>query len=143
MYTAVAERNGFFRDQGFAATETSTRNNESKISKISISNLEPAPCKASITSHWLKGWEADFGLSMRNVKRKFKVPKKVMAERCQATWLNLARARILCMLAHGYDPELENFDQSPFHNNESGSQNTETLAVAGAFVPLIENHSAT
>ena len=31
LRTAVAERCGFFRDQGFAASETSTRNNESKI----------------------------------------------------------------------------------------------------------------
>ena len=59
---------------------------------------------------------------MRKANRKYKVPKRVMGERCQITWLNLARVRFLCILANGYDPELENFDQSPFHNNESGSQ---------------------
>ena len=43
----------------------------------------------------------------------------------------------------GYDLEAENFDQSPYHNNETGSKNINTLAVAGLEVPLVENHSAT
>ena len=55
----------------------------------------------------------------------------------------MARVRALCLEAHGYDPELENWDQSPFHNNESGSQNVSTLAVAGSLVPLIEGHADT
>ena len=55
------------------------------------------------------------------------------------------RVRALCLAVHGYDPEIENWDQSPFHHNESGSQNMTTLAVAGrsATVPLIEGHAAT
>ena len=59
--------------------------------------------------------------------------------------LNVARVRSLCLAVHGYDPEIENWDQSPFHHNESGSQNMTTLAVAGkgAIVPLVEGHSAT
>ena len=38
---------------------------------------------------------------------------------------------------------MENFDQSPYHNNETGSKNVSTLAVAGLEVPLIEGHSDT
>ena len=86
-----------------------------------------------------------YGLSMRKPNRKYKVPKAVMAERLEIGWLNVARIRALCLAEFGYDPEIENWDQSPFHHNESGSQNMPTLAVAGngAIVPLIEGHSAT
>ena len=71
----------------------------------------------------------------------------------QQSWLNVwrsvgfnvARVRALCLAVHGYDPGIENWDQSPFRHNESGSQSMTTLAVAGkgAIVPLVEGHSAT
>ena len=38
---------------------------------------------------------------------------------------------------------MENWDQSPFHHNETGSGNTPTPAVAGVEVPLVEGHIAT
>ena len=97
----------------------------------------------NITSHWLKNWEADYGLSMRKANRKYKVPKYVMEERCEITWLNISRVRAFIMISQGYDPECENFDQSPFYGNEQGSLDSKTLAVAGGLVPLIENHSDT
>ena len=37
--------------------------------------------------------------------------------------------------------ETENFDQSPYQNNETGSKHVGTHAVAGLEVPLIEGHS--
>ena len=43
----------------------------------------------------------------------------------------------------GYDHHFENWDQSPFHHNETGSDNKPTLAVAGVEVPLVEMHTAT
>ena len=97
------------------------------------------------TARWFSGWQREYGLSMRKPNRKYKVPKAVMAERWEIGWRNVARIRALCLAEFGYDPEIENWDQSPFHHNESGSQNMPTLAVAGngAIVPLIEGHSAT
>ena len=84
-------------------------------------------------------------MSMRKPNRKYKVPKAVMAQRLEIGWTNVARVRALYLAAFGYDPEIENWDQSSFHHNESGSQNMTTLAVAGrsATVPLIEGHAAT
>ena len=38
---------------------------------------------------------------------------------------------------------MENWDQSPFHHNETGPNNQKTLAVAGVLVPLVELHTAT
>ena len=95
-------------------------------------------------SDWFSRFEYDYGLSMRKPNRKYKVPKAVLGQRCEIEWLNLSRVRALCIEVHGYDPEMENWDQSPFHNNEVGSQNLPTLSVAGCNeIPLIENHTAT
>ena len=52
-------------------------------------------------------------------------------ERCRITWLNIYRVRRLCELEHGYDPEMDGFDQKPFHFNESGSQMRKTLCWKG------------
>ena len=58
--------------------------------------------------------------------------------------MSLVRVRSVCAECHGYDPEMENWDQSPFHRNEVGSQNAKTLAIEGALeVPLIEGHADT
>ena len=62
-------------------------------------------------------------------------------ERLEIFWLNLFRLRLLMKLLLGYEPQLENFDQSPYHNNEVGSQDKPVLAVKGAKVPLIEGNS--
>ena len=90
-------------------------------------------------------WQREYGLSMRKPTRKYKVPKALMAQRLESGWLNAARSHALCLAVRGYDPEIENWDQSPCHHNESGSQNMTTLAVAGngANVPLVECHAMT
>ena len=84
------------------------------------------------TSRWFKAWQSEYGLSMRRPNRKYKCPRHVVAERMRLWWISVFRIRALCMEVFGYDPEIENWDQSPFHNNESGSQGTRTLSVKGA-----------
>ena len=39
------------------------------------------------------------------------------------------------------EPLIVNFDQSPFHNNETGSQDKPTLSVRGSTVPIVEGNS--
>ena len=97
------------------------------------------------TARWFSLWEREYGLSMRKPNRKYTVPKELMGQRLEIGWLNVARARALCLAVQGYAPEIENLDQIPFHHNESGSRSMTTLAVAGrsAIVPLVEGHSAT
>ena len=95
------------------------------------------------TCKWFRQWQAEYGLSMRRPNRKYKVPKYVLEERLKLWWITLFRIRALCLAIHGYDPEMENWDQSPFHNNESGSQDIRTLAVKGKEVPLVEGHHDT
>ena len=95
-------------------------------------------------SRWWMRFEADTGLSLRCPNRKYKCPKFILEERLELWWITLFRIRALCVALFGYDPEMENWDQSPFHNNESGSQNLRTLAFKGAStVPLIEGHADT
>ena len=97
-----------------------------------------------ITGKWFRGWEAEYGLSMKAPTRKYKVPGHIVDERCEIGWLNACRARAACEAIHGYDPEMENFDQSPYHTNETGSKGLPTLAVAGNLeVPLVEGHADT
>ena len=95
-------------------------------------------------SDWNARFEADYGLSLRRPNRRYKIPKSLAGQRCEIGWLNVARVRALCLAVHGYDPELENMDQSPYYKNQAGSSDARTIAVAGSLeVPLLENHSAT
>ena len=57
-------------------------------------------------------------------------------------WVALFRIRYFIQLIWGYDPVIYNFDQSPYHHNESGSQNRATLAVRGDKVPVVEGTAA-
>ncbi|MCP4239045.1 MAG: hypothetical protein GY772_00615, partial [bacterium] len=97
-----------------------------------------------ITSRWLLLWRRQYGVSLRRPNRRWKVSRSVLAERLRIVWLNLVRVRELCLLAHGYDPDVDGFDQKPFHFNESGSQGRNTLAYVGApTVPLKECAAST
>jgi len=80
---------------------------------------------------------------LRKPNRRYKVSRAVLAERLQIGWLNVYRARAAVAALKSYDPHMENWDQSPFHHNETGSENKPTLAVAGLEVPLVEQHNAT
>lgn len=72
------------------------------------------------------------------------MPRSVLVERLSCTWLNVARVRKAIQLAFGYDPVIEDFDQSPFHMNEIGSKNSGTLAIRGCGpLALKEGHAAT
>ena len=92
-------------------------------------------------SWWFKRWEEDYGLSMRAANRKYQVPRQVLKERLEIFWVNLFRVRLFISLVFGYDAIIYNFDQSPFHHNETGSQNKATLGVRGSTVPVVEGNS--
>ena len=96
------------------------------------------------TDEWFKCWENEFGLSMRNPNRQYKVGGEILWERLEIYWLNLAKVRMLCILVFGYDPDMSNWDQTPYHENEVGAQAGKTLAIAGAVeVPVNEHPGVT
>ena len=80
---------------------------------------------------------------MRKPNRKYKVPREVMAERLELGWLNAVRVCALCKAIHGYELEMENWGQTPLHNNESGSKDVLTIAFSGSLVPIVEGHAET
>ena len=102
------------------------------------------PPHVQVDGRWLNDFLVDYRLSSRKPNRKFKVPRRVLAERLKIFWIVISKARMLIILTWGYDPRMRNIDQSPFHGNEAGSAESNTLALKGApTVPLIENHAAT
>ena len=92
--------------------------------------------QVELSSKWFSSWRHEYGLSLRRPNRRYKALKAVLAERLEIGWLNVFRVRATILALKGYDPHVEKWDQSPFHHNETGSHNTETLAVAGVEVPL-------
>ena len=91
--------------------------------------------------HWFRRWEDEYGLSMRKANRKYQVPRPSIKERLEIVWVSLFRIRSFISLKFGYDPVIENWNQSAFHINETGSQNKFTLAIRGAIVPVVEGNS--
>ncbi len=92
-------------------------------------------------SQWFKRWEEEYGLSMRMANRKYAVPRHIVKERLEIFWVVLFRVRLFIALVFGYDALILNFDQSPYHHNETGSQNKPTLAIRGSIVPVVEGNS--
>ena len=74
-----------------------------------------------ITAKMVRAWEDEYNLTLRAPNRRYKVPRSVLADRLEIWWTNLLRIRQLILCEFGYDPEMQNFDQSPFHRNEAGS----------------------
>jgi len=93
---------------------------------------------------WINGWLYEHRLVSRRPNRKYKVKRWILAERLMIWWINTACIRKLILLHFGYDPSFRNVDQSPFHKNEAGSIESNTITIKGALaVPLIENHAST
>ena len=84
-----------------------------------VNGEKPAP--PVICAHWLRAWQIEYRISLRKPNRKYKVPKNVLGDRLQIFWRNLVRVRHLAVQLLGYDLDVINVDQSPFHVNEAGS----------------------
>jgi hypothetical protein len=81
----------------------------------------PVDIPQAITPHMVESFEDEFSLTLRKPNRRYKVARSVLAERLELYWTSLLRVRQLALLELGYDPAMQNFDQSPFHRNEGGS----------------------
>ena len=102
------------------------------------------PDNVEIDDRWVKEWLEDNRLTQRKPNRKWKVSRPTLKERLRSFWIISYSLRKFEILAKGYDPARQNFDQSPFHMNEAGSKATGTIAMKGCpIIPLIENHAAT
>jgi len=104
-------------------------------------NGTPAPSVNLDDGWWFSRWKQEHGLSMRRANRKYHVARHVQKERLEIFWVNLFRIRLFILEKFGYDPLIINWDQSPFHHNETGSQDKPTLGIRGSTVPVVEGHS--
>ena len=81
-----------------------------------------------IAYEWLWLFRKDYGISLRLPNKRWKVPRDVFEQRLRIMWLNVIGLRFWTFLATGEEPEaIDNFDQKPFHVNESGSKLQRTL----------------
>ena len=102
------------------------------------------PEHVDVNHRWLNRLLATYRIPSWRPNRKFKVPRTILMQRLEIFWIVTARLRTMVMVHFGYDPTFKNIDQQPFHQNEAGSQEWNTLTLMGAnTVPLIENHAAT
>ena len=93
---------------------------------------------------WMSRWRHEFQVSLRTPNRKWSVPRHVLQQRLGITWANIFRVRRCMARCLGYEPVIENFDQSPFHMNEIGSSGAGTMSIrGGGSVALKEGHAAT
>ena len=101
------------------------------------------PETVNINDRWVNDWLIEYGLSQRKPNRKWKVRRPTLKERLRIFWTMIYKLPKLVVLAKGYDPDMRNFDQSPFHMNEAGSKVTGSIAMKGApIIPLLENAEA-
>ena len=56
---------------------------------------------------------------MRQPNRKWTVPRQVLLERSEITWVNVARARKAIILKWGYDPAIKNAGSLTFRGCRS------------------------
>ena len=99
---------------------------------------------AAVNYNWLSRWKFQYRVSLRQPNRKWSVPRHIMKERLEIVWCNIFKIRRLMARCFGYDPIIENFDQSPFHMNEVGSKAAGSLTICGGgSVALVEGHAAT
>ena len=94
------------------------------------------------TPHWFALFEDEYGVSFKRANHKYEIARAVRKVRHEIGWLNNARIRAYVMLVWGYDPVINNLDQSPYYQNETGSQNKPALALRGESVPAVEGKSA-
>ncbi len=88
------------------------------------------PCDvADVNGTWLTDWTEEFRVSFRKPTKKYKVPDWVLEQRLQIFWESLIRVRRAAELCLGYDLQMDNVDQSPFHKNEAGSKDKCTLSI--------------
>ena len=107
-------------------------------------DLGEEPENVDITDRWVDDWLRDKRLTHRQPNRKWKVSRRVLAERLKFFWITIYKLRKLILMEKGYDPQMRTLDQSPFHMNEAGSKVCGTIAMKGApNIPLLENHGAT
>ena len=68
---------------------------------------------------WIQRFRKRHHISLRLPNKRWKVPMVVFKERVRILWCNLVRVRYAIFLIFGYWPDVDSWDQKPFHMNEA------------------------
>ena len=71
---------------------------------------------------WIQRFRKRHCISLRLPNKRWKVPMVVFKERLRILWCNLVRVRYAIFLIFKYWPDIDSWDQKPFHFNEAQSE---------------------
>jgi hypothetical protein len=94
--------------------------------------------KLKFSNCWIKGWEAEYGISLRKPNKRYSIKKTDLIVRLQDYLKNIWTLRRFFIEKYGVDPPIINGDQMPLHRNESSQQ--KTLAFKGEDTFVKENY---
>ena len=94
--------------------------------------------KLKFSNCWIKGWEREYGISLRKPNKRYSIKKSDLVERLQDYLKNIWTIGRFFIEKYGVDPPIINGDQMPLHRNESSQQ--KTLAFKGEDTFVKENY---
>ena len=84
----------------------------------------PEEEKLKFSNQWIKGWEQEYGISLRKPNKRYSISKENCIVRVQDYLKNIWSLRYYFIKTFGVDPPIINGDQMPLHRNESSGQAT-------------------
>ena len=97
-------------------------------------NSVPENGKVKFSKCWIKGWENEYGISLRKPNKQFSMKKNDLIERLQDYLRNIWTLRRFFIEKYDVDPPIIIGDQMPLHRNESSQQKTITSKGEDTFV---------
>ena len=93
----------------------------------------------TFSNKWIKGWMAEYNVSLRKPNKRFQIKQSDREERVYEYVKNVWTIRKFFIDNFSVDPPVINGDQMPLHRNESASQ--KTLNIQGCDTYVKENYS--
>ena len=75
--------------------------------------------KLQFSNQWIKGWETEYGVSLRKPNKRYSISKEVCIIPVQDYLRNIWSLRYYFINTFGVDPQIVNGDQMPLHRNKS------------------------
>ena len=97
-------------------------------------NPVPENERVKFRNFWIKGWENEFGISLRKPYKRFSINKSDLIERLQDYLRNIWTLRLFFIEKYGVNPPIINGDQMPLHRSESSRQKILTFKGGDTFV---------
>ena len=98
----------------------------------------PEEEKLQFSNQWIKGWEEEYGVSLRKPNKRYSISRDDCIVRTEDYLKNIWSLRHYFIKTFGIDPPIINGDQMPLHRNESSGQATLNFKNNETFVK--ENH---